>query len=152
MNKRATVVLFGGTAVGKSNLIRAIQGFDFNPSSEVTIGVDYIAFDQFVIWDTPGPRGFRTIVLSYLRSADAIVWCRSETCDDHWTIEDFHGYRDKLVILETRADEPHTDKVQKFAEVNGLPYIGACSSKSRVGIRKFMDFCIQQGKNKMEGI
>ena len=142
MNRKAKIVLIGVSCTGKTSLASAMKGIVELCDHGPTLGVDLYTFDQFQLWDTAGNESFKAITRVYLRGCDAIVWCKSESWwEDHYTLAGLNEYRNVLVILETRVDESHTDKVQKFAEDNGIPYIGACSSKSRVGIQNFIDFC-----------
>lgn len=76
------VVLVGDQGVGKSNLLRRATKDQFDPDSQVTLGIEFASkivrvpdegrAAQFVkaqIWDTAGQEKFRSITGAYYRNA-----------------------------------------------------------------------------------
>lgn len=75
------VCFLGESAVGKSTLVGRLMGYAFDETYTITIGADYHTRKKvingqpfkFQIWDTAGQERFRSLVPSYLNSANAIV-------------------------------------------------------------------------------
>jgi small GTP-binding protein len=80
-NRYKTLIL-GDSAVGKSSLLIRFERDEFSMDSEMTVGVDFIQKDMVVhgtlmslrIWDTAGQEKYRSIVSSYLKGLDGIVF------------------------------------------------------------------------------
>lgn len=76
------IIIIGDTAVGKSQILRALEelSFQHGKHAELTVGVECSIMEMsindrvsitFRIWDTAGQESFRSITQSYYRGADA---------------------------------------------------------------------------------
>ena len=76
------ILLIGNSSVGKTSIIKRLDGKDFCTYYLTTIGIDYIhknidlygKQEILQIWDTAGQERFRTITKSYYRGAHGIAF------------------------------------------------------------------------------
>mmetsp|Transcript_30100 Transcript_30100/g.53370 ORF Transcript_30100/g.53370 Transcript_30100/m.53370 type:complete len:170 (-) Transcript_30100:133-642(-) len=79
---RFKALILGDLAVGKSSLLIRYDRDEFRTDYEMTVGVDFIQKDLFVsgqrmtlrVWDTAGQEKYRSIVTSYLKGLDGIIF------------------------------------------------------------------------------
>lgn len=81
------VCFIGDPEVGKSTLAMRLDGQPFRPNRMATIGVDFVNYPfalrqengeivktTMQIWDTAGQEAFRSLVQSFYRRADGVVF------------------------------------------------------------------------------
>ena len=81
------IILIGDTGIGKTCLIDRFCNNNFNPTHDITIGVEFgtkiIGIKESgesigikaQFWDTAGQEAYRSIVRSYYRSASGVILC-----------------------------------------------------------------------------
>ena len=74
------VLFIGDAGVGKTNLVLRVADDEFTPSYITTIGIDFkIVYSndkkiKLQLWDTAGQERFSTIVRSYFKGSNIIVY------------------------------------------------------------------------------
>jgi Ras-related protein Rab-2A len=137
-------IIIGDTGVGKSCLLLQFTDKRFQPSHDLTIGVEFgarmINIDnlhiKLQIWDTAGQESFRSITRSYYRGAAGALLVyditRRETFNHltRWLEEARSNSNSELLIMliGNKSDLNHRRQVsveegQRFAEENGLIFM-----------------------------
>jgi small GTP-binding protein len=81
-SNRFKALILGDMAVGKSCILIRYERDEFRTDYDMTVGVDYIQKDMFLgghrmvlrVWDTAGQEKFRSVVTSYLKGLDGIIF------------------------------------------------------------------------------
>jgi small GTP-binding protein len=77
MTEAPKAVLLGDTCVGKTSIIRRLQGAEFSSEVVSTIGAAYAVIPSargpLKIWDTAGQETFRSLTPLYYRSANLVI-------------------------------------------------------------------------------
>lgn len=86
------IIVVGDTGVGKTCLVDRYCNKHFNPSHDMTIGVEFGAKTldlklpnqepikvKIQLWDTAGQESFKSITRSYYRSASGVILCYDTT-------------------------------------------------------------------------
>jgi small GTP-binding protein len=153
------VVLLGDTAVGKTSVIRRLQGFDFSAEVVPTIGAAYgiINLQQgpIKLWDTAGQETFRALTPMYYRSAHLVLLVFAVNLRETflslpaWIKEIQEQAQAPGLILvgnkiDTRRDSDPKDCVDSaeaatFAEGQGAEYLET-SCKTGEGIDTLLGF------------
>lgn len=94
-NNTYKVIVVGEAAVGKTTLSLRMNGIPFRAQRQETLGVDFLnrsihvkesngdEYDaKMMIWDTAGQERFRTMIASYYRNANGIIFVFDVT-DEH---------------------------------------------------------------------
>lgn len=104
------IVLSGPSGVGKTSLLRAALGEEYNPSMQSTIAVDFKVFDVITdrrnrikcqVWDTAGQERFQAITKRYYRGAHIIMFIFDVSCR-----ESFAKMTDFFSNADWRKDRP----------------------------------------------
>ena len=75
------IILVGDTGVGKTSLVRRLNGENFSDQYQSTIGIDFRIIPgnfknksvKVYVWNTAGQERFYSIVWSYFRCSQAVV-------------------------------------------------------------------------------
>lgn len=147
---RYKALILGDTNVGKSSVLLRYERDAFRKDYDPTIGVDFIYKELIVegqrmnwrIWDTAGQEKFRSIVTSYLRALDGVVFCFDVTSQASFTNipQWVHYYsshaRDQnvpKVLLGNKAElaskrEVTFEAASKLASSFNMPYFDVSAS------------------------
>ncbi len=143
-------ILVGETGVGKTNLINAIKGVNFNKLSQSTITMQCLKktmtiFEQkyqIKIWDTAGQEKFRSLNKLYYKDSKVVLLVYDITNKNsfdalgtYWLNEIKNSLGDEpiLALIGNKSDliknKVVDDKIaQKFAEENNMKF-KLCSGK-----------------------
>jgi len=143
-------IVVGETGVGKTNLINAVKGVNFNPNSESTISMKYFKKTMTIyeqkykikLWDTAGQETFRSLTKLYYNEAKVVLLVYDITnkksfdaIEEYWLneIKTVLGDEPILGLVGNKSDlinnKQVDDKIaEKFAEKNNLKF-KLCSSK-----------------------
>ena len=153
------VVLIGDSGVGKSNILFRFTDGDFKANNVSTVGVDlrmktiYVdnKFIKFNLWDTAGQERFRSIMPSYYRGANAIVYVYSIDNPESltnllkwmWEVDENLDDQAVRLIVASKADLEKERKVSyeeglDFATQKGYKFIET-SAKSGSGVDKLFN-------------
>ena len=143
-------IILGETGVGKTNLINAVKGVNFNQNTESTITMNclkktMIIYEQnykIKIWDTAGQEKFRALNKLYYKDAKVVLLVYDITnkksfdaLREYWLneIKTALGDEPVLGLVGNKTDlsnnkEVGENEAQKFAEDNNLKF-KLCSSK-----------------------
>ncbi|KAJ1979561.1 Ras- protein Rab-2A [Dimargaris verticillata] len=137
-------IIIGDTGVGKSCLLLQFTDNRFQPTHDLTIGVEFGARIVTVgnkriklqIWDTAGQESFRSITRSYYRGAAGALLVyditRRDTFDHLATwLEDARKYSNPnitIMLIGNKCDlaakrEVSREEGEAFAQENGLFFI-----------------------------
>jgi len=175
----AKVVNIGDSGCGKSSLtIRLCEG-RFNPTHDVTIGVDFgsriipVADGKKIklqVWDTAGQESFRAITKSYFRGATGALLVyditRRETFEhvQEW-LEELREAADphiSIILVGNKSDIAAEDKAKRavsedearaWAERNGLKAYVETSAKTGEQVEQaFVDCAKEIYRNIVDGV
>lgn len=157
------IATIGESSVGKTSIIKIINGEKFDASESPTVGVDFGQVSRTIgnrtitleIWDTAGQERFRSLVPVYCRNVNAAfaVFDVTSTVSfeklDSW-IELFMslGNEKRLAfIVGNKADlENETavdlDKAREWADKRGYPFF-LVSAKTGKGVSEMVDSVIK---------
>jgi len=148
---RFKFILVGPSGVGKSSILLQFTDQRFDPSHDMTIGVEFGARmmtigDQIIkiqIWDTAGQESFKSITRSYYHGALAALLVYDITSRESFRylqgwLEDIHqnAGRDMVIVLMgnkgdmTDRREITVEEGQQFAVDNKLDYFIEVSAKT----------------------
>ena len=144
------VIIVGETGVGKTNLVNAIKGVNFNPNSQSTISMKCLKkimtiYEQnykIKLWDTAGQEKFRALNKLYYKDSKVVLLVYDITnqksfdaLGQYWLqeIKMALGEEPILGLVGNKIDLNDKKVVdenvaQKFAENNNLKF-KLCSSK-----------------------
>jgi small GTP-binding protein len=117
MSRQIKAVLIGDTGVGKTAIYHALQGGDFFPDHQPTVGGDYRSIDladgyAVGLWDTAGQEAYRIIIPMYFRDAAAIIVVFDVTSRDSYdhiqewisTASSSAPEKAKIILLGNKVD------------------------------------------------
>ncbi|AYV75604.1 MAG: ras-related protein Rab-2-A [Terrestrivirus sp.] len=158
-------ILVGDSGVGKSSMLLRFTDNKFNPSHDLTIGVEFgsIVINvedktpvKLTIWDTAGQETFKSITRSYYRSAAGVLLCfditnKKSFANIHTWVNEVieYGPTNSIIILVgTKADlidhrVISTEEALKVANEYKMNYIEV-SSKTNVYGSKFSNEAFKQ--------
>lgn len=158
------IATIGESSVGKTSIIKIINGERFDTSEAPTVGVDFGQVTRIIgnrkitleIWDTAGQERFRSLVPVYCRNVNAALAIFDVTSStsfeklDSW-IELFMslGNEKRLVfIVGNKADleseiTVDIDKAREWSDKKGYPFF-LVSAKSGKGISEMVDAVIKE--------
>lgn len=98
MDNRIKLIILGDLSVGKSCLIKRKFENSFSTQYTSTIGIDFFTMNYTIggkeykinVWDTGGQEAFRTIIKSYFKGVDGVIFAfditnyRSFSNLDYW--------------------------------------------------------------------
>ena len=81
MKDTITIILFGETNSGKTNLNRRYAYNEYREDTPITLTIDWCNCNfnfsgkkiKIKLWDTPGRDRFRAVTKSYIRGSDIII-------------------------------------------------------------------------------
>lgn len=136
------IALLGATTVGKTSLAKMLANEDkdndndYIPSIGVDIKVDYIHDKKIkiIIFDLAGLERFQSIVESYIKTSDYILFCfASNNIESFFHMKKLYKYYmsknyldDKhLLIISTKSDkeDKEVDYGSDYAEKIGIPFL-----------------------------
>jgi len=148
---RFKYILVGPSGVGKSSLLLQFTDQRFDPTHDMTIGVEFGArlitlgnqIIKIQIWDTAGQESFKSITRSYYHGAYAALLVYDITSKDSFKylqgwLEDINSNagRDMVIVLVgNKADlkekrEISTEEGQQFARDNHIDCFIETSAKT----------------------
>mmetsp|Transcript_10950 Transcript_10950/g.21428 ORF Transcript_10950/g.21428 Transcript_10950/m.21428 type:complete len:206 (+) Transcript_10950:302-919(+) len=112
--RRYKSLILGDANVGKSSILLRYERDEFRLDYEMTIGVDFIYKELIVegqrmnwrIWDTAGQEKYRSIVTSYLKGLDGIVFCFDVTSNSS-----FASVSQWVNYFSTHTTNPHIPRI-----------------------------------------
>lgn len=73
------VSFHGATKIGKTNLVKRLDGIKFNEDYKATVGVDFILFNtpenRYQCWDLSGDSRYESITRLYYKGSKIICLC-----------------------------------------------------------------------------
>lgn len=157
-------IIVGDSQAGKSSLGIMYTYKDFFNGSTSTIGIDLFLKNVDVdgikykiqIWDTAGQERFITLIRSYYRGANCILYCfditNRETFDrmESWIKESDEMLNRTVVkcLVGTKKDledkrKVTVDEAKKFAKLHNMEYFET-SSKYNNGVNELFDYLNRQ--------
>ena len=139
------ILIIGDTSVGKTSFVNMYTEGTFTDEFLTTIGIDFkwkiIEFNEtqvkIVLYDTSGQSRFRTVVTSYYKNTDAILFIYDIT--ERATFEKFPEWlqqikdkssieMDKIIIFGNKNDCAESRKVsveeaQKLSKSLGITFV-----------------------------
>jgi small GTP-binding protein len=151
------LAIIGKDYTGKTSLSYACANRTFDEEYTYTVGVDYIVshnFKNIHFCDLSGQPRFSSIILSYVKSCDIIVFCYSanniKSLD--YVLSNYSQYNKQgylknkhIIIIATKIDTPDIDPNyeqlgQEFAFQHNCSFVKT-SSKTKEGIQEFLELC-----------
>ena len=155
------ILLIGDSSVGKTSLLLRYTDNNFTDSQISTIGVEYknkeIKYKdmdiKLQIWDTSGQERFRSLTQNFYRNADGILFVfdltKPATFEDIriW-LNESEGYAQnfKKLLVGNKNDlapEVTQERIDKFREKKGIPYVDA-SAKEGNNVNKVFEDLVEQ--------
>ena len=149
-NMNIKVILLGETGVGKTNLINAVKGLNFNENTESTLNIKCLQKTMNIykknysinLWDTAGQEKFRALNKLYYKESKIVLLVYDisninsfKALEEYWLdeIRAFQGNEPILGLVGNKSDLSDKKEVndiiaQKFAEDNNMKF-KLCSCK-----------------------
>ena len=145
------LIIIGDTGVGKSCLMKRVMDDEFKTEHQVTIGVEFGAYNLTVdgkvikiqIWDTAGQESFKSVTRIFYRGAHCVFLTYDITRDETFvSLSDWlkeikqHASEDVLIYLVGNKAELESereikmDRAIEYAKANGIHKCFETSAKS----------------------
>jgi small GTP-binding protein len=149
-------IVVGETGVGKTNLINAVKGVNFNPNSESTISMKYFKKTMTIyeqkykikLWDTAGQETFRSLTKLYYNEAKVVLLVyditnkKSFESIPEWikSIRDSKGENFPMILLGNKLDKEDIRVIsekegKELADEYGIKFFET-SNKTGVNIQE----------------
>lgn len=160
-------IIVGDSQAGKSSLGEVYTKKNFHHTKKSTVGIDLFIKNVIVdgqkykiqIWDTAGQERFRTLISSYYKGANCVIYCFDVTNKNTFNnlecwINESYKYLNKSVVkclVGTKIDlenerKVSADQAKKFAQSHNINYFETSSLHNK-GIEELFYFLNKQTIN-----
>jgi len=170
------IIIVGESGVGKSSLLRRYVDNQFMSDTKSTIGADFLSKYSTVdgnkvtlqIWDTAGQERFASLVHSFYRGSDGVIFVIDVTVSNSLTSildlkagflyqinEEEEGCTFPMICLANKVDDLEgrvisSEMIQKWSIKNNIP-VFECSAKTGanvgLGFEKLTRMMISENHN-----